>query len=722
MAGSYESVVYCSVEGCKAEISRETKTIDAKGHTEQTLAAVAPNSVKTGLTEGKKCSACGTVTVEQQVVPALTITVNGKGEYVFEAENLDFSTLKPASGWESKGVQIESPNTPNPETSGGKSIGACGGGYTTFTFTLEDKATIQIYGRLAHANGGAANSYMVAMLGQGMLDLKGNLLEGNDATSKYWNWTDVPFGGAVDLEAGTYTLRIVFLKNPNFDCVKLNVLSYGEFVTKTEGDFTINGDGKYTFEAENVDYSSLVLRQDFIANNKYTFTEGWNNDFGNGVCLMGFTNGSVIRYYVDVKEAMKLNIVMRMSYASGATYDFSGTTFTFAGQTLTPVPAGEFGMRAGNDWWKWVDVALGEVEVEAGVHLFEIKMTNGDNHNIDRFVFTTVTDIPACYDLCEYCAKCINATCAQADHATKCTGHDVIIKANESYTLEAENWSQEHMSARSDLVNSNHPSLNGNRLLENGGTTIGGMAAGSYITFNVYVKENSTVAFVMKAADSVDFIVNKGMSITIDGVEVELCNANLKGSGSAPWFDWTILTVGYANISAGEHTVVLKFIQKSPNVDYLKLDVMSYGSYTDSDITLATSGTTKYELETIDCTQCLINTRNDFIPMVGAGNCGKGSGRIYGYTDGSIFRVVVTVEEACTLQIKLAGFGGKELNALQYYFGGQEIIPASGAKLGSGSVAEGTVGTVSVEAGTYVFEFTSGGGTDLDYVSFTVVE
>ena len=412
---------------------------------------------------------------------------------------------------------------------------------------------------------------------------------------------------------------------------------------------------------------------------------------------------------------------MRMSYYSGASFDFSGITYTFAGQTLTPVPAGDFGNREASDYWMWVDVSLGEGEVEAGMYLFEIKINHADNHNIDRFVFTTITEEPLpCDMICDACGKCTSDVCTQVDHSTKCAGHDAVIKANDCYTLEAEKWSQDHMTIRSDLVN--HAAKNGNRLLENNGTTIGGMAAGSYITFNVYVKENSTVAFVMKAADSVDFIVNQAMSITIDGVEVELCNANLKGSGSAPWFDWTILTVGYANISAGEHTVVLKFIQKSPNVDYLKLDVMSYGSYTDSDITLATNGTTKYELETIDCTQCLINTRNDFIPAVGAGNCGKGSGRIYGYTDGSIFRFVVTVEEACTLEIKLAGFGGKNLNQLQFFFGETEIVAPEGSKLGSGAVAEGLVGTISVEAGTYVFEFTSGGGTDLDYLTFTVVE
>ena len=718
----------CTADGTKTakcdNCTAEDTVADAGSklaHTEETLPAVAATSATTGLTEGKKCSACGTVLEEQTVTPILKVTINAAGEYVFEGENLDMTNLTPSSG--QTAVKVETPYTSTPATSNGKSLGAAGGGYTTLTFTLEDKASIQIYGRLAHANGGAASSYLVFMLDKGILALEGNIPTG-DSNSQYWNWADIPAGQVVDLEAGTYTLTIRFKSNPNVDCIKFNVLTYGEFAAPS-ADLTINGAGKYTYEAENVNQAYLALRGDFIKANKYTFTEPWNNDSGSGTCLMGYTNGSVIRFYVDVKEAAKLNIVMRMSYYSAATYDFSGTTFTFAGQTLTPVPAGDFGHREATDYWMWVDVALGEVEVEAGIHLFEIKITSGDNHNIDYFRFTTVTDEPLpCDAVCQYCGKCTNSDCAQADHETKCAGHDAVISANTAYTLEAENWSQDNMTVRQDLINANHAAINGNRLLENNGTTIGGMAEGSYVSFNVYVKEDSTVAFVMKAAHSLECIINQAMSMTVDGVAVELSNNNILGSGSAPWFDWTIFTMGYANLSAGEHTIVLTFVEKSPNMDYLKLDVMSYGSYSDTDVTLAASGTTKYELENIDCTQCLINTRSDFAPSVGVGNCGKGSGRIYGYDGGSIFRVVVKVEQACTLEIKLAGFGGTALNAQQYYFGGQEIIPADGAKLGSGGVvAEGLVGTVTVsEAGTYVFEFTSGVNTDLDYVSFTVVE
>ena len=66
--GSYDTVVYCTV--CSSEISRETTTVAATGHTEVTDAAVAPTCTEDGLTEGKHCDVCGTVTVAQETVPA----------------------------------------------------------------------------------------------------------------------------------------------------------------------------------------------------------------------------------------------------------------------------------------------------------------------------------------------------------------------------------------------------------------------------------------------------------------------------------------------------------------------------------------------------------------------------------------------------------------------------------------------------------------------------
>ncbi len=58
----------CKRSGCGAE---KTEEIPANGHTEETIPAVAATCTETGLTEGKRCTVCNTVTVEQTTVAAL---------------------------------------------------------------------------------------------------------------------------------------------------------------------------------------------------------------------------------------------------------------------------------------------------------------------------------------------------------------------------------------------------------------------------------------------------------------------------------------------------------------------------------------------------------------------------------------------------------------------------------------------------------------------------
>ena len=83
--GEWETVIEptCVANGLKERIcscdEKESEIIPATGiHTEFTLEAVAPSCIESGLTEGKKCSVCDAIIVEQQTVAAL-----GHDEYMY---------------------------------------------------------------------------------------------------------------------------------------------------------------------------------------------------------------------------------------------------------------------------------------------------------------------------------------------------------------------------------------------------------------------------------------------------------------------------------------------------------------------------------------------------------------------------------------------------------------------------------------------------------------
>ena len=68
VAGSYESVIKCSV--CEKELSRETKSLPLASHQEEIIPGKAATCKEAGLTDGKKCSVCGVITVAQEEISA----------------------------------------------------------------------------------------------------------------------------------------------------------------------------------------------------------------------------------------------------------------------------------------------------------------------------------------------------------------------------------------------------------------------------------------------------------------------------------------------------------------------------------------------------------------------------------------------------------------------------------------------------------------------------
>jgi hypothetical protein len=70
--GSKTITVTCNI--CNIVVSKTTENIPMLAHTEETISGKAATCTETGLTEGKKCSVCGKILVEQTIIPKLAHT------------------------------------------------------------------------------------------------------------------------------------------------------------------------------------------------------------------------------------------------------------------------------------------------------------------------------------------------------------------------------------------------------------------------------------------------------------------------------------------------------------------------------------------------------------------------------------------------------------------------------------------------------------------------
>ena len=169
--GSYDEVVYCSI--CNKELSRTQKTIPAEGHTdnnkdnkcdvdgcnailcgmdnhiEETVSGKSATCTADGLTEGKRCSACGEILVAQETIPAIG--------HSYE------STVTTAPGCETTGVKTytckndashtyeeEIPATGHSYESSVTNPTCEGNGYTTHTCACGHSYTSDTIGATGH--------------------------------------------------------------------------------------------------------------------------------------------------------------------------------------------------------------------------------------------------------------------------------------------------------------------------------------------------------------------------------------------------------------------------------------------------------------------------------------------------------------------------------------------------------------------------------------------
>jgi hypothetical protein len=224
------------------------------------------------------------------------------------------------------------------------------------------------------------------------------------------------------------------------------------------------------------------------------------------------------------------------------------------------------------------------------------------------------------------------------------------------------------------------------------------------------------------ATDAQGYEAATKLAVTLNGQPVSGAYGSLTGSGSTPYWDWQTVGLGRLNLVEGINEITITVLDGHPNIDLIKFapvkDIAPVATPDATpDVTVATTGATKLELETLNLSKSTIVLRGD---LIGAGFTAPGNsdGRIWGMADGTTIRLYVKVDAPCTLKLSLGGFGTAMSN-FSYTFGGVNMN-AEG-NYGSGSTAAGLIGNIEItEAGVYLFEFTTGGGVDLDYLTLEV--
>ena len=707
---------------------------------------------KTNCTEEaclEKCQGCKT---------GYDVVINEEKTYIFEAEDLDTTHLTPSAGWEDRGVQIETPTTTTPPTSGGKSLGAVGGGYTTLLIKLEEKATVQIYGRLALKAGGQASNLIEATIGETKLVASGTVPAGTSA-NQYFNWVDIPFGSPLELEAGEYTITIKFLSKPNVDCIKIDVLSYGEpaphvhteeVVPSVAPTCTSTGltEGKKCSECKEI----LVAQQEVAPLGHDIVVDAAVEP----TCTTdGKTEGSHCSRCDGATVAQNIIPATHKDVDENYVCDYCGenlcTSHNVVVDKAVEPTCTSTGLTEGSHCSNCNMVLVAQQKIDAKGHTYAADP-----------VINGVKSYYAVGESVESANLTVELDCVNCDHYESISDYvisntDLLKKGDSSVTISFEKdgatYSKSFVIFVADgcITDSGIADIEAEKLPVNlltpdstagikiesftGGQGIGGIKGG-YQIFTVISDKDVTVQlavnFAKKAGGS---ILTYIPAVSVNGQYLTLSNGTVPAGVSSNQY-WNLAEIALATIEL-KANVEYEFCVnlKSGNLDKYILKVVD-GEGQDvpeqyTDVSVNSSGKIKYELENINPDKCDIITRADFISarQCAAGDVGRGNGTIYGFDNGTVFRVYVNVTEAGLYKISIAGKGnvakGAKINLDNYSwkFGDTVLIPMADAKILDGSIGEAVVGVVEItEPGIYVFEFTFGVQTDLDYIAFEAHE
>ena len=387
----------------------------------------------------------------------------------------------------------------------------------------------------------------------------------------------------------------------------------------------------YRVEGEDFDTGHAVLRPDFVEHGR-GFVENGEGASG-GANLCGYNPGSKFYINLDVKEDASIFIRASMS-DTDLSYDLDaqGLQVKMDDTVLTKQNDDEFYYNGTGDYWNWIDVEYGKVDLTKGKHTLTITSLQ-HRPNIDYFDFAvlkygeqsidkvvtgisietmptktqyeegemfdptgmvvkatyTTYDVETITDY-EIDKKDTPLTLAddkviisyqgqQAEVAIN-VGKAYLLKLNKlgDHVFEAENLKvDDKWIMRQDMINAGHTTYVVDSSDSSGGKSIERYDNGTVLTLEFYVAEDSKIHFTSRISNYDYFDLNATVEFKMDDTIMTSNNPTFGHRHASDWWNWVEADFGTMDLAKGEHVLTVTMKSAHPNFDCFNFHVMKHG-------------------------------------------------------------------------------------------------------------------------------------------------
>lgn len=137
---------------------------------------------------------------------------------------------------------------------------------------------------------------------------------------------------------------------------------------------TINANGTYVVEAEDLDLSQATMQE--LCDHFYEYPDARFNTSG-GACIACVAYPTILGFKFECQEECDIKFIDRCAKYEDDYSLNKNATFWCDEEDPFEFEFASFGHTSDNQWYNWKDVEIGSAHLSKGTHMFQIQITGG---------------------------------------------------------------------------------------------------------------------------------------------------------------------------------------------------------------------------------------------------------------------------------------------------------------------------------------------------------